>query len=96
MKKQIPAFLTGTVRLALVIGLSVFSFSALAEDESNLAEPVPSCVNVCYEEKSGKARRGCPSICQAAENTCSASGGSFEFQVDKYVCSSENIGIAKQ
>ena len=99
MTKKIQTIFSGTVKIVLFFSLTLYAFNVYTEDNADTYEFVPTCERVCFKEKSGKARRGCSSICQAQENRCLTTGGQFKFEANtaKYQCfSAENIGIAKK
>lgn len=77
-------FLT-TLILTAFFSLNTVSIYA-AENNSVSIETVPSCVKLCYNDKKGKARRGCSSSCLAKQTSCEKTGGEFTFQRNRYVC----------
>lgn len=76
-------------KLTFVSAVSYFLLTqAFAEEQTpdvNEFAP-PSCVKLCLKEKSGKARRSCPSSCLAMRAACEEQNGLFEFQRNRYVC----------
>ena len=86
--------LSKSTALALIASLGLVSLNSYAEENKELDTAVvtPSCVAVCQTEKSGKARRGCPSICEARADACDSKGGTYEFKDKAYICLTvENI-----
>lgn len=95
---KISKLFKGAVQLIFAASFCLLSLNALSAElpGEDIVEPVPSCTQVCYQTKSGKARRSCSKVCRAAEASCADVNGSYEFQAGSYVCStSNNIGIAK-